>query len=53
MHPRSPNNLLLITYRRSEDQATYRNFAEINYEREYKNGLPDGMGEKGKDDAAR
>lgn len=39
MHPRSPNNLLLITYRRSEDQATYRNFAEINYEREYKNGF--------------
>ena len=39
MHPRSPNNLLLITYRRSENQATYRNFAEINYEREYKNGF--------------
>lgn len=39
MHPRSPNNLLLITYRRSENQATYRNFAELNYEREYKNGL--------------
>ena len=40
MHPRSPNNLLLITYRRSENETTYRNFAEINYEREYKNGLP-------------
>ncbi len=39
MHPRSLNNLLLVTYRRSEDQATYRNFAEINYEREYKNGF--------------
>lgn len=39
MHPRSLNNLLLITYRRSEDQATYRNFGEINYEREYSNGL--------------
>ena len=26
MHPRSPNNLLLITYRRSENEATYRNF---------------------------
>ena len=39
MHPNSPNNLLLITYRRSEDQATYRNFGEVNYEREYKNGL--------------
>ncbi len=39
MHPRSPNNLLLITYRRSEGEATYRNFAEINYEREYKSGF--------------
>ncbi|MDD4009315.1 MAG: DUF5686 family protein [Fermentimonas sp.] len=39
MHPRSPNNLLLITFRRSENEATYRNFAEVNYEREYKNGL--------------
>ena len=39
MHPRSLNNLLLITYRRSKDQATYRNFAEINYEREYKSGF--------------
>ena len=39
MHPRSPNDLLLITYRRSVNEATYRNFAEINYEREYKNGL--------------
>lgn len=39
MHPRSGNDLLLITYRRSLNQTTYRNFAEINYEREYKNGL--------------
>ena len=39
IHPRSLNDLLLITYRRSENEATYRNFAEINYEREYKNGL--------------
>ena len=39
MHPRSLNDLLLITYRRSVNEATYRNFAEINYEREYKNGL--------------
>lgn len=39
MHPRSPNNLLLITYRRSENQTTYRNFLEINYEREYQNGF--------------
>lgn len=33
------NDLLLITYRRSLNESTYRNFAEINYEREYKNGL--------------
>ncbi len=39
MHPRALNDLLLITYRRSLNEATYRNFAEINYEREYKNGL--------------
>ncbi|MFA7582115.1 MAG: DUF5686 family protein [Proteiniphilum sp.] len=39
MHPRSPNNLLLVTYRRSEHAATYRNFGEINYEREGRNGL--------------
>lgn len=39
MHPRSPNNLLLITYRRSEDQATYRNYGEINYEKENKHGF--------------
>ncbi len=39
IHPRSLNDLLLITYRRSENESTYRNFAEINYEREYKNGL--------------
>lgn len=34
IHPRSPNNLLLITYRRSENESTYRNFAEINWQRE-------------------
>ena len=39
MHPRSQNDLLLITYRQSEKQATYRNFVEINYEREHKIGL--------------
>lgn len=39
MHPRAGNDLLLLTYRRSINQATYRNFAEINYEREYKNGF--------------
>lgn len=39
IHPRSPNDLLLITYRRSQNEATYRNFGELNYEREYKNGL--------------
>lgn len=39
MHPRALNDLLLITYRRSLNEATYRNFAEINYEREYKSGL--------------
>ena len=39
MHPRAQNDLLLVTYRRSVDQSTYRNFAEINYEREYKNGF--------------
>lgn len=39
MHPRSPNNMLLITHRRSENEATYRNFVEMNYEREYKNGI--------------
>ena len=39
MHPRSANDLLLVTYRRSVNEATYRNFAEINDEREYKNGF--------------
>lgn len=39
MHPRALNDLLLITYRRSLNEATYRNFAEINYEREYPTGL--------------
>ncbi len=39
MHPRAQNDLLLVTYRRSVNEATYRNFVEINYEKEYKNGL--------------
>lgn len=39
MHPYAPNELLLITYRRSLNEATYRNFTEINYEKESKNGL--------------
>jgi hypothetical protein len=39
MHPRALNDLLLITYRRSLNEATYRNFAEVNYEREYKSGF--------------
>lgn len=39
MHLRSPNNLLLITYRRSDNEATYRNFAEVNWDREHQNGL--------------
>ncbi|MGI6573217.1 MAG: DUF5686 family protein [Fermentimonas sp.] len=39
MHPCSPNNQLLITYRRSLNEATYRDFGELNYEREYRNGL--------------
>ncbi len=39
MHPRAQNDLLLITYRRSVNEATYRNFAEINYEKEYKTGF--------------
>lgn len=39
MHPRSPNNLLLITYRRSDNEATYRNFAEVNWDREHQNGF--------------
>lgn len=39
VHPRSLNDALLISYRRSINQVTYRNFTEINYEKEYKNGL--------------
>lgn len=39
LHPRSLNDLLLFTYRRSINQAMYRNFAEINWEREYENGF--------------
>lgn len=39
MHPFVMNDLLLITIRRAKNEATYRNFAEINYEREHKNGL--------------
>ena len=39
MHPRAMNDLLLVTYKRSKNETTYRNFAEINYDREYLNGL--------------
>lgn len=39
MHLYALNDLLLITYRRSKNEATYRNFTELNYEKEYKNGL--------------
>lgn len=39
IHPRSPNDLLLITYRRSNNESVYRNFAEVNFDREYKNGI--------------
>ncbi|MGI6073110.1 MAG: DUF5686 family protein [Fermentimonas sp.] len=39
LHPRALNDLLLFTYRRSINQAMYRNFAEINWEREYENGF--------------
>lgn len=39
MHPRANNDLLLMTYRRSENETTYRNFTELNYEREYGNGF--------------
>jgi hypothetical protein len=39
IHPRSPNDLLFVTYIRSLNEATYRNFAEISYEKEYKTGF--------------
>lgn len=39
IHPRLANDLLLVTYRRSKDEATYRTFAEINYEKDYYNGF--------------
>lgn len=39
MHPRAMNDLLLVTYKRSKNETTYRNFAEINYDREYQNGF--------------
>ena len=39
IHPRMVNDLLLVTYRRSKDETTYRTFAEINYEKDYQNGL--------------
>lgn len=37
--PTALNDLLLITYKRSNNEATYRHFAELNYEREYKSGF--------------
>ena len=39
LHPRANNDLLLVTYRRSKDETTYRNFSELNYEKEYGNGF--------------
>lgn len=39
LHPRANNDLLLVTYRRSRDETTYRNFSELNYEKEYSNGF--------------
>lgn len=39
MHPRAMNDLLLVTYRRSNNEATYRNYVELNYEKEYKTGF--------------
>ncbi len=39
MYSRSPNNLLLLTFLRSKNEATYRNFAELNWEREDINGF--------------
>ncbi len=39
IHPRAVNDLLLVTYKRSENETTYRKFLELNYEKEYINGL--------------
>lgn len=39
IHPRAMNDLLLVTYRRSDNETTYRNYAELNYEKEYKTGF--------------
>lgn len=39
MHPYVLNRQILFIYKRSHNEATYRNFAEVNYEREYKNGF--------------
>lgn len=39
MHPRRQNDLLLVAFRRSKNESTYRKFAEINYEKDYANGL--------------
>lgn len=39
IHPRAMNDLLLVTYRRSNNEATYRNYVELNYEKEYKTGF--------------
>ncbi len=39
IHPRGLNDLLLVTYRRSENETTYRRFVELNQETEHGNGL--------------
>lgn len=39
IHPRAMNDLLLVTYRRSKNETTYREFFELNYEREYLSGF--------------
>lgn len=38
-HPRALNDRLLISYSRSKNAMLYRNFAELNYERETLSGL--------------
>ena len=38
-NPRSPNNFLLLSYRRSLGTMTYRRFTELNYEKETLYGL--------------
>lgn len=39
LHPRSDNDLLLVTYLNSTNETTYRRFVEARYEKEHKNGL--------------